>query len=481
MNPATATSDAAGNAPGGSPALFDLVVLGSGAVGQTVAYGGRKRGASVLVVEAGDFGGTCPNRGCDAKKPYVQAAATLHAVQRLQAAGAGLLGDLSMDWARTAAFKKSFTRVTDPNTRRDLLAAGVEIHAGTATFTGPDTLRLCDGREVSAEQIVVATGEQPRPLRVPGGELAIDSDAFLELDDLPPRVAFVGAGYIGMEFACAAAMANREVTVISSHAHPLAGFDVDVVKVLEEELPTLGLHGVRILCGRRADRLEAVDGGIAVFTGDEAPAVVADLVVNATGRVPSVEGLGLEAAGVEVSKNGVVVDANLRCPGNPRVWAGGDVAATGRPSLIPTAVADSRVLAKNLAAAAAGEALDEVRDVPPATVAFTVPTVASVGLTEAAARARHGDEVHVSAGSLATKKFYRQLGVHHASYKLIFDGQRRLVGAHLAGPHSEEVINVFAMAIGQGCDETQLCTAVLTYPTVTAALQTAHRKGALQR
>ena len=460
---------------------FDLVVLGSGAVGQTAAYNGRERGKSVLVVEAGDFGGTCPNRGCDAKKPYVHAAAVVHAVRRLQAAGAGVTGELRMDWGETAAFKKSFTRVVDPATREDLLAAGVEIHHGTAAFTGLDALELCDGRRVAFGAVVIATGERPRPAGFPGGELAIDSDAFLALDDLPNSVCFVGAGYIGMEFACAAAMAGREVTVVSSNEHPLHGFDVDSVKVLEESLPTLGPHGVRLVRGARATRLERRGDRVAVFTDGDEPAAVAHLVVNATGRVPSVEGLNLEAAGVEASRKGVKVGDTLRCPGNPRVWAGGDVAGTGRPALIPTAVADARLLVRNLAAADAGEPLEELERIPPATVAFTIPTLASVGVTEAEAREAHGDAIHLSAGRLETKKFYRQLGVEHASYKLVFDADRRLIGAHLAGPGSEEVINAFAVALHECCDEDRLCDGILTYPTVTAAIQSAYRKVAKHR
>ena len=459
----------------------DLVVLGSGAVGQVVAYDGRKRRKSVLVVESGDFGGTCPNRGCDAKKPYVHAAAVLHAVQRLQAAGAGVVGGLRMDWSQTAAFKKAFTRVVDPATRGDLQKAGIQLHHGAAAFAGPDTLELDDGRRVRFGAAVVATGERPRPAGFPGGELAIDSDAFLGLDDLPQSVCFVGSGYIGMEFACAAAMAGREVAVVGSRAHPLDGFDVDAVEVLEASLPTLGPHGVRLVAGARVTRLQRRGDRVAVFTDGDAPAAVAHLVVNATGRVPSVEGPSLGAAGVETTPGGVVVDDTLRSPGNPRVWAGGDVAGTGRPALIPTAVADARLLVKNLAAADAGEPLEALERVPPATVAFTIPTLASVGMTEAQAREAHGDGVLLSTGRLEGKKFYRQLGVEHAYYKLVFDPERRLLGAHLAGPESEEVINAFAVALHECCDEDRLCKGVLTYPTVTAAVQSAYRKVAKRR
>ncbi len=251
--------------------------------------------------------------------------------------------------------------------------------------------------------------------------------------------------------------------------------------MLEAALPTLGPHGVRLLPGARATKLERTGDGIAVFTDADTPAAVGELVVNATGRIASIDGMNLDAAGVEGSPRGVRVDDTLRCPGNPRIWAAGDVADTGRPSLIPTAVADARRLARNLAAVAEGASPSPspaVATHPPATVAFTVPTLASVGLTEAQAREAHGDGVHVSSGHLTTKKFYRQLGVEHAYYKLVFDADRRLLGAHLAGPESEEVINVFALALDRCCSETELCDAVFTYPTVAMAMQSAFRKGA---
>jgi len=454
----------------------DLCVLGSGAVGQIVAYAGRKAGLSVTLIENAPPGGTCPNRGCDAKKPFVNAALMAHRVNALAAAGGGV-APTTIDWAQIASFKKSFTDPVGRLTADDLRDAGVELRDATPGFIDAQTVEA-GGHTVTADRFVIATGQRPRPLDVPGGELTVDSDAFLNLDDLPARVAFIGGGYIGMEFACAAAIAGREVTVITPGDHVLKGFDPDVVATLEAGLPGLGPHGVRVIHQRRVGSVTKGADGLTVHADDnEATALVtADLVVNATGRVASIEGMNLAAAGVEASKRGVVVDAYLRSPGNPRVWAGGDVVDGKRPPLIPTAVDDGRTLKHNLFAAESENAWRKRADTPPASVAFTTPAVAGVGMTESEARDAHGDGAQVITTDLSGKKYFRQLGQKHASCKLIFDADERLIGAHLAGESADEVINVFALALGQCCDGDGLCDATLTYPSVTAALQTAFRK-----
>jgi len=429
---------------------FDLCVLGSGAVGQTVAYGGRKAGLSVAVIETQAPGGTCPNRGCDAKKPYVNAAGLMYRSNLLAAAGGGI-APATLDWATIAAFKKSFTDPVGDLTAADLRKAGVELIAG-----------------------------QPA-LSVPGGELTVDSDAFLELDDLPQRVTFIGGGYVGMEFACAAAMAGRDVTVVATRAHVLAGFDPDIVSTMEAALADLGPHGVTVVPNQRVGSVTQTKEGVTVHANDDAATALAtaDLVVNTTGRVASVDGMNLDAAGVKVSRRGVVVDGHLRTD-NPAIWAGGDVADNGRPALIPTAVDDARVLAHNLFVAADESQWQPRPAKAHASVAFTLPAVSGVGLTEDEARDAHGDAVHVAGGNFATKKFFRELGQPHVAWKMIFGPDRRLIGAHLAAEGSDEVINLLGLTLGQIPEESALYNATLTYPSVSAAVQTAFRKAAKQ-
>ena len=458
---------------------FDLCVLGSGAVGQTVAYGGRKAGLSVAVIETQAPGGTCPNRGCDAKKPYVNAAGLMYRSNLLAAAGGGI-APATLDWATIAAFKKSFTDPVGDLTAADLRKAGVELIAGQPAFTGPGTVVVGE-QTITADRFVIATGQTPRPLSVPGGELTVDSDAFLELDDLPHRVTFIGGGYVGMEFACAAAMAGREVTVVATRAHVLAGFDPDIVSTMEAALADLGPHGVTVVPNQRVGSVTQTKEGVTVHANDDAATALAtaDLVVNTTGRVASVDGMNLDAAGVKVSRRGVVVDGHLRTD-NPAIWAGGDVADNGRPALIPTAVDDARVLAHNLFVAADESQWQPRPAKAHASVAFTLPAVSGVGLTEDEARDAHGDAVHVAGGNFATKKFFRELGQPHVAWKMIFGPDRRLIGAHLAAEGSDEVINLLGLTLGQIPEESALYNATLTYPSVSAAVQTAFRKAAKQ-
>lgn len=474
---------------------YDICVLGSGAVGQSAAYAGRRAGLSVAVVETRAPGGTCPNRGCDAKKPYVNAAALAYRVGRLSAAGGGI-DATTIRWADVARFKKSFTDPVGQLTATDLRNAGVELIEGSPAFVDDATLEV-NGQTITADRFVIATGQRPRTLTIPGHEHTINSDELLDLDGLPPRVAFIGGGYVGMEFACAAAVAGHAVTVVTPADHTLEHFDPDVVSVMEDALPGLGCHGVTLIPNRRVGAITKNDAGELTLYADDTNADAAppqdatklatvDLVVNAAGRVPSIDTLSLDAAGVEYTRRGVVVDEHLRCPGNPRVWAGGDVADNGRPALIPTAVDDARVLTHNLFTPAPGSSagdgdsgLKTRSDAPPASVAFTAPPVAGVGLTEAQARKQHGDTIHLSGGSLATKKFFRELGQAHVAFKLIFDADRQLIGAHYVGESADEVVNLFGLALGHVGDTHPLYSATLTYPSVSSALQTAFRKALL--
>ncbi|MFK7962106.1 MAG: NAD(P)/FAD-dependent oxidoreductase [Phycisphaerales bacterium] len=455
----------------------DVCVLGSGAVGQSVAHRARKAGLSVVVIEAQTPGGTCPNRGCDAKKPYVNAAALRYRSERLHAAGGGI-EPASIAWRDITQFKRRFTEPVGGITGRELADVGAEVIIGSPKFLDASTIEVGD-RRLSSERIVIATGHQPRELNIPGIEHTVNSDALLEIDDLPPRVAFIGGGYIGMEFACAAAHAGHEVTVLNSREHTLQSFDPFVVGVMEEALPQLGPHGVRVITNARVGAVTPADGGGFVVHRDAdgtQPLVEVDLVVNSSGRVPSVAGLNLEAAGVEHSPAGVHVDEFLRCPGNPRVWAGGDVADNGRPGLIPTAVDDGRILAHNMVAATSEADMRRRSNAPLCSVAFTTPMVAGAGMTEAEAREQHGDAVHVSRGRMNTKKFFRELGQEHIAYTLVFGDDRTLLGAHFTGEGADEVINLFGLALGHDAREHALHDMTLTYPSIGSALQGAYRK-----
>jgi glutathione reductase (NADPH) len=437
---------------------FDVVVLGGGVASQSIVYRLRDAGKSVAVVDAGALGGTCANTGCDAKKPYVNAAQRV--LQSRAMVGHGLVGEIQMDWKALVDFKRSFTDPVPDGTRNAMREAGIEVYEGEPRFTDPHTIQV-NGESIRGEQIVIATGGKPRPLDLPGAEHVIDSDGFLELDELPPRVVFIGGGYISMEFAGVAAVAGAKVTVLQSGEYPLEIFDRDAVRVLLNSYNDLGID---VLTNRRAATVEVLPAaaGYRVTFADGAPPVEADLVVAAAGRVPSIGGLGLDAIGVEHGPRGVVVDNHLRCPAYGHLWAAGDVADNGRAPLTPTASEDGRVVAHNLM----NEAKRTQITTPIVSVAFTLPSIARVGLSEAEAAEACGP-IEVVTGDMSRWKHYRQQGEKHAYFKLVFCQRRQtLQGAHLVGAECQEVINVMALAMGEACDRQTLIDTTFGYPTV---------------
>lgn len=451
---------------------YDIVVLGSGAVGQSVAYRARKSDLSVAVIESQVPGGTCPNRGCDAKKPYVNAAALSYRVRCLSYAGGGIK-DAKISWNEISKFKKSFTEPVGELTTTSFRNAGIDIIQGNPAFVNKSTVKV-DEQYITADQFVIATGHHPRILNFPGAEYTINSDDLLELDELPRRVAFIGGGYIGMEFACAAAIAGHEVTVISAGAETLEAFDPYIVKAMERALPTLGTYGVNIIANSRVGAvIRSNTGELTLRSNDQhsSSLVCVDLVVNSSGRVPSVEGLNLEAAGIKYGSHGIEIDQYLRCTGDNRAWSGGDVAANGRPGLIPTAVDDARTLVHNLFEVMTESEMRPRSTAPYCSVAFTTPAVSSTGLTESEARSKFGDDIHVTEGSLANKKYFRELGQPDVGYKLIFSNDCRMIGAHFIGEGADEVINLFGLALGHVGDTHSLYSMTLTYPSISSALQ----------
>src|SRR5262245_16726844 len=260
---------------------FDLVVIGSGTAGRSVARRCRAAGWSVAIVDNRPFGGTCALRGCDPKKVLVGAAAAVDAARLLS--GNGIRpGALAIDWPALMRFKRTFTDPRPAETKRTLAEAGIVAFDGTAQFVGPDDVRVGDTVLHAAGAILVATGARPADLPIEGPEHLMTSDAFLDLPALPESVAFVGGGYISFEFAHVAARAGSRVAIVHRGARPLAEFDADLVDRLVARTRALGVD-VRLNTEVRAIR--RIDGGYRVAAGSEAaPATLdVDLVVHGAG------------------------------------------------------------------------------------------------------------------------------------------------------------------------------------------------------
>ena len=447
---------------------YDLVVIGTGAVGQTVAYKTRDAGWSVAVVDRGPFGGTCPNDGCDAKKPFVSAAAVADLAGHL--AGHGLRGDAAVDWGDAARWSREFSDPIDEGTRERLAQAGIEVIAGNARFTGRDSLAVeivGDGapttRTLTAQKIVVATGSHPRPLDLPGSDGVIDSTDLMRMEDPPRRIAFIGGGFISFEFAHALARSGRDATIYHGDDRPLPGFERDMVGHLVAATRDLGIEvrlNARVAAVERRDaRAQVVM--IEREDGDPAEAGTHDLVVHGAGRVPSIAGLDVGEAGLEVGERGLLVDERGRCRGNPDVLAGGDVAETSLPMLLQVASHHARVLTATL--------LDEqgptMTDARPVSVLFTTPELAGVGVTEEDAR-RDGASPRVVTGPDKRWKAHRQLAQEVLRYKTITDEGGHVLGAWVLGVGASDLVNLVALAMANDLTVDDLRAPLYGYPTI---------------
>lgn len=436
---------------------YDLVVVGTGAAASGVASRVRQAGRSVAIVDCRPFGGTCALRGCDPKKVLVSGAEAVRAARRL--AGRGVRGEAAVDWGALMAFKRTFTEPVPEERARRYREQGIDAFHGLARFIGPCSLSVA-GQELEAGHIVLAAGAEPVPLGIPGQEYAVTNEEFLSLAALPERIVFIGGGYIAAEFSNIAAISGARVTVLQRGERMLTGFDPDLVGWLLESFRALG---ITVATGATVAAIERSEAGFRVrySSATGSAAVHADLVVHAAGRRPALQGLALEAGGVAVDGHGRLrLNEWLQSVSNPAVYAAGDAAQRG-PPLTPVAGRDGEIVATNLLEGNTRTA--DHHGVP--TVAFTVPPIAAVGFSEAAARKAHGD-VKINCGRGSDWYTARRLAEPVYGFKVITDRASRCVlGAHLVGPGAEETINLFTLAIREKLTTDRLRETLFAYPT----------------
>ncbi|MCK5500806.1 MAG: NAD(P)/FAD-dependent oxidoreductase, partial [Tritonibacter mobilis] len=324
---------------------YDLIVIGGGTAGNGVARMAADAGWSVASIDSEPHGGTCALRGCDPKKMLVAVTEGVEWAENME--GKGLEAQPSVNWPDMIAFKRSFTEAMPPRIEAGLEKAGIDVLHGLARFTGPNTIEL-NGETLTAKHFHIATGARPMTLNIPGEEHLTTSTEFLELPERPNRIAFVGGGFIAMEFAHIVKRAGaREVTVLEMMDRPLGPFDPDLVAMLVEATEELGVD-LRTKAKVAKIEKQGDEFTVTVETPDGTETITCDLVVHGTGRVPNIDRLNLEAAGVEYSRRGIKVSDAMRTT-NPAIFAAGDCAASG-PKLTPVSAFEGRVAGKNLLA-----------------------------------------------------------------------------------------------------------------------------------
>lgn len=438
---------------------FDLFVLGTGPAASRVALRCADFGWKVGIVDNRPYGGTCALRGCNPKKVLVRAAELMDWIARAEGRGVRTQ-DARIDWAELMRFKRTFTGpVTE--TKNDMFEeAGIARYEGPTRFLGPNTLEVA-GEEVAAKKIVVATGATPRPLDLPGSEWIASSDVFLDLDELPRRIVFLGGGYISFEFAHVAARAGATVTVVEMRDRVLTGFDADLVDTLVDRTRQLGIDVRTSTKPVGIERRDDASLSVEIKTEKGSETLEVDLVVHGAGRVPNVEGLDLEKGEVRHGADGIAVNEFLQSVSNEDVYAAGDVAATSVAMLSPTAALEGRIVAKNL--------LEGNFHQPDygavASAVFSVPSLASVGMLEEEAT-RQSLHFTVRSGDRALDNSMQKVGAAHARYKLLLENSSgRILGAHLLGPDAAETINLFALAMNYGLTASQIKATLLVFPT----------------
>ncbi|QAU25439.1 glutathione-disulfide reductase [Dyella sp. M7H15-1] len=444
---------------------FDLIVLGAGSGGLSVAQHGARLGARVALFDADALGGTCVNRGCVPKKAmwYAAQIAEMH---RLAADIGFDVAPMSLDWARFRQLRDRYIAGIRQRYATRLDTAGIHVVPQVARFVSTDTVTTQQGLQCSASHIVIATGARPRRLNIPGFELGMLSDDIFTLDAPPKYIAIVGGGYVAVEFACLMHGLGCKVDVFVRE-HLLAGFDHELVETLAASMQA---RGIRMLRRTQIKAARGKPGEVTLETGDGAEHGVYDAVLWAVGRVPHSGDMGLEEMGVARDEEGhVLVDAcqNTNVPG---VYAVGDV--TDRKALTPVAVAAGRALADRLVNGRADAKFDDTT-IP--SVVFSEPPMGTVGLTEQQAHARYGDAVSVHSGRYTPLLLMVAGRTEQSMVKLVCVGEdRKVVGIHVLGPGSDELLQGFAVALQKGLYWRDLKAAIAIHPTAAEELLLLH-------
>jgi len=364
---------------------------------------------------------------------------------------------LQIDWPELMRFKRSFTEPVPKRREEGFAKAGVAAFHGRARFVGPTAVQV--GEEIlEGRYVVIAAGEVPANLEIPGIEHLTTSDQFLELNELPRRILFIGGGYVAFEFAHIAACVGSQVTVLQRGPRPLALFDPDLVDQLVERTHELGID---VHLGTEAIGIEksSAELDVQALASGQTSTFQAEMVVHAAGRVPEINDLNLDAVGIEWEERGVRVNEFLQSVSIPGVYAAGDAAASSGLPLAPVASYEGQIVAANLLKG--NHQRPNYLGIP--SVVFTIPPLAAVGLREREApplaavglREREATEQNlkfrVKKDMTSTWYSSRRVAETYSGYKVLIEERTdRILGAHILGSEADEVINLFALAIRSG-------------------------------
>src|SRR6266852_3468162 len=442
---------------------FDVVVIGGGPGGYVAALRAAQLGASTAIVEKDRMGGTCLVRGCIPTKALLQSTEVYSLAKAGEAFGL-VTGNVGFDWP-TAQKRK--TQVVDQLVKGVeglLKAGGVTSFSGAARLAGKGQVAI-DGQTINAKDIVIATGSAISRIPLKGAELTIDSDRILELKEVPGRLAVIGGGVVGMEFAAMFAALGTKVTVLEMLPQVLPMVDADLVTVYTKHLAGLGGD---VHTNAKVEQVAKHNGSLQVrfSSGGEGGSVDADQVLLAVGRVPYTQGLEAENAGVKLERGRVVVDEHLHTSADG-VWAIGDV--IGGIMLAHVASYEGLCAVDNIVGHA-----NRVPDYHAApNCIYTDPEIAHVGLGEKDAKDQ-GLDVKIGRFPFAASGRALTLGQSEGFVKVIADAlSGRLLGVHIIGPRATDLIAEATLAVQNGLPLEQLGLTIHAHPTLPESLMEA--------
>ncbi|MGK0290570.1 MAG: glutathione reductase (NADPH) [bacterium] len=431
---------------------FDLFVIGAGSGGVRAARMSASYGAKVAVAEERHLGGTCVNVGCVPKKLFVYASHYKHTFKEAEGFGWNS-GETKFQWKTLLENKNNEIKRLNEIYKNLLEKPGVTIINGRAVIKDPHTITV-DGKDYTAERILVAVGNLPTVPEFEGSEHVITSNEAFFLQELPKRAIIVGGGYIAVEFAGIFNGLDVETTQLYRGELFLRGFDTESREFLADEMKK---KGVNLRFQTNITKIEKTEEGLVAHLTDNTT-ITADLIMYATGRSPYVKGLGLEEAGVELDKAGAIVVNDLFQSSVPSIYAIGDV--LNRIQLTPVALAEGMALAKHFFN---NEEIKIDYD-NIATTVFSQPSFGTLGLTEEEAQEKH--DVSIFQSSFRPMKHTLSGSDEKMFMKMIVDKKSdRVLGIHIIGDDAGEMLQGLAIAMKAGATKADFDSTIGIHPT----------------
>jgi glutathione reductase (NADPH) len=442
---------------------YDLIAIGAGSGGLSVAERAARYGKRCAVIESGKLGGTCVNVGCVPKKVMWYGAEIAHSLEMAGDYGFDVSNN-GFDWAALVRKREEFIGGINTWYKSYLSDSDIDEINGHATFVDAHTLKV-GNKTYTADHIVISTGGRPITPDVPGSEMGIDSDGFFALTEKPERVAVVGAGYIAVEVAGVLNALGSDVSLYLRKQHFLRSFDAMLREGLMEQMIE---DGVSIFPSTQVGSVVKENGKLTLVCDKGSRTEGIDQIIWAIGRVPNSDSIALQNAGLKVDQHGYIKTDEYQNTGIDGVYAIGDV--TGREQLTPVAIAAGRRLADRLFNNQPERKLDYENI---ASVIFSHPPIGTVGLSETEARKLHGDAVKIYQTRFTPMQYaFTERGVHTAMKLVTVGAREKVVGCHILGPGADEMLQGFAVAIRMGATKQDLDDTVAIHPTSSEELVT---------